>query len=330
MKRYEKITFFLVFNIVFHSLFAENETPGIITGSKISFSIPIKLINNFIKVPRPDSAIFILSRSIYKPGSPDTTSLKDMIGYKIDSLNSGSTAEDYKKIINFLVETNNYNCFRIFYRNMEGKVFKFFDYHPDGTLKREVILVDPVDGLLEITSFYKNDIVLSRSQQKSIPPVNMKNTDSLWYGLTPTLKKTGNQTVFYPDGTVKSIRYFEEGKMIRVVKDTILTKDLFGNNLNYGQRKALLIGIDTYASPTRIAGSGIREFQNQSGCVNDVDGLARVLTNPGYHFRKEDVIRIVNENATREGILKAFDKLSNTLKRGDFVFIHFSGYSVAD
>ncbi len=329
----KRLFLFITCSIVLQGFATGKDLPGGgITRSKLSFLIPVNFVSNFIKAPRPDSAIFILRRTVFQPGNPDSTSFRDMLRNKIDGLSYKSTGEDYKKIISTLIELNNYNCFRLFYHNTERRIYKFLDYHPDGTLIREVILVDPATGLLEITNYYKNDLVLSRSQQKSFPPVKAENRDSLWYGLTPYLKKSGNHSVFYPDGTLKSQRYFENGIMIRVVKDTVIKKDLFGNNLNYGQRKALLIGIDEYAIPA-VSGEKYRPvrrpeavYNSLDGCVNDVNGIAEVFVSH-QGFTNSNITRLTDDAGTRTGILSAFGKFSRSLKKGDFVFIHYSGMS---
>jgi len=158
------------------------------------------------------------------------------------------------------------------------------------------------------------------------------NIDSIMYSLTPYLKKTGNQTVYYPDGTLKSVRYFEDGKMVSVVKDTVIKKDLFGNTLNYGQRKALLIGIDSYVPPPvsePVKNPSGFNFGDQGGCVNDAEGIASVLISK-RDFKKENILLVTNEDATKPGILRAFSQFTRSLKKGDFVFVHFSGYSTSD
>lgn len=304
----------------------EKKPPGTAISTRLAFTIPSPVLVQLLKAPRPDSSVFIMRRPVQKPSRPDSSSFRDMLGFKIDSLKPHSPLGDYKAVTDFLVSNNNFTCYRLFFRNGEGVVIRYLDYHPDGTLLREVMLADPLNRLVEVTSFYKNDIVLSKSRQQYTEPVLARNTDSLWYGLKPVLKLSGHHRIFYPDGTLKSLRVYEDGKLVRTEKDTVLKNDLLGNKLNYGQRKAFLIGIDTYGLPP--AGNIVKPeagYFNLGGCINDVEALRSGLVG-GQEFRQENIRVLINDQATRAGILSGLQQFTASLKKGDFVFIHFSGH----
>jgi hypothetical protein len=81
---------------------------------------------------------------------------------------------------------------------------------------------------------------------------------------------------------------------------------------------ALLVGINKY----RHAG-GIPAL---AGCVNDVENMKSLLIGK-FDFREENILVLVDEMATREAIIAAFQKhLITKAQRGDIVVLHYSGY----
>ncbi|MBM4273473.1 MAG: DUF4384 domain-containing protein [Deltaproteobacteria bacterium] len=92
------------------------------------------------------------------------------------------------------------------------------------------------------------------------------------------------------------------------------------------ERRALLIGINTYKNlPFKDPVSG-REFFNLSGPVNDVT-LMREMLSSQFAFRPGDIKVLLNEQATRAHILKTFEEwLIQGSKPGDLVFFYFSGH----
>ncbi len=82
---------------------------------------------------------------------------------------------------------------------------------------------------------------------------------------------------------------------------------------------ALLIGINEYAP-----GSGVR---NLSGCVNDVNAVKAFLEKH-YTNLQPNIRTVLNEQATREGVIKAFREhlTGPQIKVGDQVLFYFSGH----
>lgn len=82
---------------------------------------------------------------------------------------------------------------------------------------------------------------------------------------------------------------------------------------------ALLIGINEYAP-----GSGVR---NLSGCVNDVKAMQAFLEK-NYAYLQPNIRTVLNEQATREGVIKAFrEHLTGAqIQAGDFVLFYYSGH----
>ncbi|OKH29992.1 hypothetical protein NIES2119_31705 [[Phormidium ambiguum] IAM M-71] len=93
---------------------------------------------------------------------------------------------------------------------------------------------------------------------------------------------------------------------------------------NSSQRLALLIGINNYANNSRIP--------TLQGCLTDVE-LQRNLLIYHFGFNPQDILVLNNSQATRQGILTAFEEhLIKQAKPGDVVVFHFSGHGsqVAD
>src|SRR5437588_2520490 len=82
-------------------------------------------------------------------------------------------------------------------------------------------------------------------------------------------------------------------------------------------RRALLVGIDRYPQ--------LGERWQLAGCVNDVNAMAQILIDR-FGFPPEHVIQLVDEAATRQGIMGAMDQLVTRARRGDCVVFHYSGH----
>lgn len=81
-----------------------------------------------------------------------------------------------------------------------------------------------------------------------------------------------------------------------------------------GSGRALLIGINEYAAVPDLRGA-----------LNDIDLIQQVLVSR-YEFRPANITRLTNEQATRAGILAAFERFAASVGPDDFVFIHYSGH----
>lgn len=79
--------------------------------------------------------------------------------------------------------------------------------------------------------------------------------------------------------------------------------------------KALLIGINEYAT----VGPNLR------GCKNDVEDMKKLLMG-SYQVNEGDITQLEDQNATRQGIVAAIQKLLADAKMDDHLYIHFSGH----
>jgi len=92
---------------------------------------------------------------------------------------------------------------------------------------------------------------------------------------------------------------------------------LFISTLNLsGAKYALLIGVKDYS----IAG-----LNSLAGPVNDVELIAKVLQDR-FQFEKKNIISCINNQATHTLVKKALEKLAGKVKKGDFIYIHYSGH----
>jgi hypothetical protein len=84
------------------------------------------------------------------------------------------------------------------------------------------------------------------------------------------------------------------------------------------RKLALLVGINNYPDKPPI--TPLR------GCVNDV-ALQRHLLIHRFGFNPKDIYTLTDAQATRQGILEAFEEhLIKQAKPGDVVVYHYSGH----
>jgi hypothetical protein len=96
--------------------------------------------------------------------------------------------------------------------------------------------------------------------------------------------------------------------------------DRYGKMLAQGtpRKLALLVGINDYPNTN--------QFATLYGCLTDVE-LQRHLLIHCFGFHPHDVRTLTDANATRKGILEAFNEhLIKQAKSGDVVVFHYSGH----
>ncbi|MEM6349983.1 MAG: caspase family protein [Cyanobacteria bacterium P01_D01_bin.14] len=91
------------------------------------------------------------------------------------------------------------------------------------------------------------------------------------------------------------------------------------------RKLALLIGINAY--PERVSGSASGSAEAAlRGSLTDV-ALQRELLIHRFGFQPADIFTLTDQQATRRGIVEAFDQhLRSQAQPGDVVVLHFSGY----
>ncbi|MDX1418662.1 MAG: caspase family protein, partial [Rubricoccaceae bacterium] len=84
-------------------------------------------------------------------------------------------------------------------------------------------------------------------------------------------------------------------------------------------RRALVVAVADYPQPLI---PGRRAYSRLAGPRNDADSLvAPALRRQGF-----EVETLYDDEATREGMLAALDRLAASARPGDLVFIHYSGH----
>lgn len=81
-------------------------------------------------------------------------------------------------------------------------------------------------------------------------------------------------------------------------------------------KKALLVGINKY--PPEMAA-------DLKGCINDVENMHNLLTTK-FGFDSENIRTVINERATKQGILDRLKWLLDDTKAGDELVFHYSGH----
>ena len=82
----------------------------------------------------------------------------------------------------------------------------------------------------------------------------------------------------------------------------------------YAERYALLVGVSKY-----------QHIDGLEGPEYDVEAMRKVLER-NWGFKRDSIIELVNRNASKAKILAAIDTLTKKSRRGDQLFIYFSGH----
>ncbi|MCW5908339.1 MAG: caspase family protein [Chitinophagales bacterium] len=88
-------------------------------------------------------------------------------------------------------------------------------------------------------------------------------------------------------------------------------------SFSYAEKYALIVAIGDYPEPDKNGWGKISS-------ANDVPLVKTALQNQG--FKTENITILQDAAATKDGIIKAFDKLIATVNKGDIVVIHFSSH----
>jgi hypothetical protein len=81
-----------------------------------------------------------------------------------------------------------------------------------------------------------------------------------------------------------------------------------------GTKRALLIGINKYKSLPRLQGS-----------LNDIETMRQILLTR-WGFSEANIMTVIDEAATRVGMLAALEQLVKESKPNDTVYVHYSGH----
>ena len=94
----------------------------------------------------------------------------------------------------------------------------------------------------------------------------------------------------------------------------------------HATKRALLVGINDYASVRTASSAGDRDWPNLKGALNDVRAMQEILITR-YGFEREDIITLTDADATREAILGALERhLVSPARSNDVLFFYFAGH----
>ncbi|HMI77526.1 MAG TPA: caspase family protein, partial [Ferruginibacter sp.] len=93
------------------------------------------------------------------------------------------------------------------------------------------------------------------------------------------------------------------------------------------EKRALLIGIDDYSTPTGyVPPSGKRAFFNSlDGCVNDARSVHSVVVSK-FRFKSSMVDTLYNKAADRASILNKLEELLQKSEPNDIAFLYYAGH----
>jgi len=89
---------------------------------------------------------------------------------------------------------------------------------------------------------------------------------------------------------------------------SITTKDIYDNSW------ALVIGIDKY-----------QNVQKLNYAVDDAESIKEILED-SFHFPSDNISILINEEATKQNILKSFSEITKNAKGNDRVLVFFAGH----
>lgn len=90
-------------------------------------------------------------------------------------------------------------------------------------------------------------------------------------------------------------------------------------------KRALFIGINTYFPAGATASELRTPPPNLDGCVNDAKAVKEIMQTR-YGIENKYITTLYNQEASRAAIIKAIEKLTETSKKGDVVFIYYAGH----
>ena len=89
---------------------------------------------------------------------------------------------------------------------------------------------------------------------------------------------------------------------------SITTEDIYDNSW------ALIIGIDKYQNVKKL-----------NYAVDDAESIKEILNN-SFHFPSDNISILINEEATKQNILKSFSEITKNAKSNDRVLVFFAGH----
>jgi Caspase domain len=303
-----------------------------ITLNKLNYSL-------YLNGQHPDSVVLVFSYPIAFYWS-DTTQSAEFSFPSVDRYQCRHTENSYltnpsfnAQLVAKLIENAQATAFRCFYFDAASGVTRYADITLQGKMIREAQLTD--DHNIRVRRFYRTETPLSTTLYTMGRPDSLSRRiqDTLWYGFHAPLVRNGREDVYYANGVLRITRWYHRGVLDdntyveynpdSSIKRKYTTKngqisETSGAVKNYDpHHKALLFAIDRFKC-------GLATL---SGCVNDAQQIRETLITY-RNFGPENVDILADRNLTHEHVEAALRKLLQNVKKGDDIFIHFSGHGI--
>lgn len=89
------------------------------------------------------------------------------------------------------------------------------------------------------------------------------------------------------------------------------------------KKRAVVIGINSYAPTESAGGFALRKWKDLAGAVNDAQAMAALLDT---RFDFDEVVLLTEKEATREAILSALNQLESSSSAGDIAVFYYAGH----
>ncbi|MFM7671688.1 MAG: caspase family protein [Bacteroidota bacterium] len=99
----------------------------------------------------------------------------------------------------------------------------------------------------------------------------------------------------------------------------------FLSDLQGQERRALIVGINAYTGPSNSPANPRGPIKDLKGAVNDARAMQAILINR-FQFNPNRIDTLIDQQATREGILNALQKLLSDSKPNEIAFFFYAGH----
>jgi hypothetical protein len=94
-----------------------------------------------------------------------------------------------------------------------------------------------------------------------------------------------------------------------------------------GNKYMLCVGINNYLASSSPSCQVCKDrgLKDLSGCLNDVDTISRLFTR-FYDFKNENIVKLLDQDASHAAIMQALEQLLAKSKKGDYMVFFYSGH----
>ncbi len=242
-----------------------------------------------------------------------------------------------RDVIRTLDRLEKIEFFRVYFKDVNGRIYKYVDVSPSHKKLTEVALLP--DGNLEQFSFYPSGSIFRRCNYIILPQDPKDESSTKWFGLSPLLSKDGKEEIYYETETLRARYYYKKGKLadssyteyypngkilrsFSIKANTITSYQWFDEQAkpikNFENRKAFLWAVSKFEPKKN---NKFAEISSE----NDLVYLKNLLFSTCGFSEKSSVTAL---NPTKAQTMEAFRSYIEKLQPGDNALIHFSGHGV--